>query len=132
MNFKFHRTTSYTWNFQNFTRCYHNSCDICLTFIFSDSHKKFSLVLLQMICYILSPWKMLKKNAIFFNLFWYKVFVHWKLKLLSFLVDSVSFCYLNLDAWNTDIGPKKKKNWLHVPWITKGASYACRVFFFLK
>ena len=29
------------------------------------------------------------KNAIFFNLFWYKVFVHWKLKLLNFLVDSV-------------------------------------------
>ena len=39
--------------------------------------------------YILSPWKIYIKNAIFFNLFWYKVFVHWKLKLLNFLVDSV-------------------------------------------
>ena len=28
-------------------------------------------------------------NAIFFKLFWYKVFVHWELKLLNFLVDSV-------------------------------------------
>ena len=30
-----------------------------------------------------------KKNAIFFKLFWYKVFVPWKLKILNFLVDSV-------------------------------------------
>ena len=29
-----------------------------LTFIFSDFHEKFSLVLLQMIYYIFSPWKM--------------------------------------------------------------------------
>ena len=33
-----------------------------------------------------------KKNAICFKLFWYKVFVHWKLKLLNFLVDSVLVC----------------------------------------
>ena len=30
-----------------------------------------------------------KKKTIFFKLFWYKVFVHSKLKLLNFLVDSV-------------------------------------------
>ena len=30
-----------------------------------------------------------KKNAILFKLFWYKIFVHWKLKLLDFLMDSV-------------------------------------------
>ena len=34
-------------------------------------------------------WKK-KRNSIFFKLLWYKVFVHWKLKLLNFLVDSVS------------------------------------------
>ena len=34
------------------------------------------------------PLKNVKKNAILFKLFWYKVFVHWKLKLLNFLVDS--------------------------------------------
>ena len=33
--------------------------------------------------------KNVKTNAIFFKSFWYKVFVHWKLKLLNFLVDSV-------------------------------------------
>ena len=30
-----------------------------------------------------------KKSAILFKLFWYKVFVPWKLKLLNFLMDSV-------------------------------------------
>ena len=33
--------------------------------------------------------KNVKKNVIFFKLFWYKVFVHWKLKSLNVLVDSV-------------------------------------------
>ena len=51
-----------------------------LTFLFSGSHKKFSLVLLQVTNYILEPLKNVKKNAIYFKLFWYKVFVHWKLK----------------------------------------------------
>ena len=30
-----------------------------------------------------------KKNAIWLKIFWYKVFVHWKSKLLNFLMDSV-------------------------------------------
>ena len=30
-----------------------------------------------------------KKSAILFKLFWYKVFVPWKLKLLNFLMDSI-------------------------------------------
>ena len=33
--------------------------------------------------------KKLKRNAIFFKLSWYKVFVYKKLKLFNFLVDSV-------------------------------------------
>ena len=33
--------------------------------------------------------KNLKKNAIFFKLFWYKFFGHWKSKLLIFLGDSI-------------------------------------------
>ena len=37
----------------------------------------------------LRAWKNNEKNAIFFKLFWYKVFVHWELKLLNFVVDSV-------------------------------------------
>ena len=30
-----------------------------------------------------------KKNAVLFKLFWYKVFVYWKLKLLNFRMDSI-------------------------------------------
>jgi len=32
--------------------------------------------------------KRVKKNATCLKLFWYKDFVHWKLKLLNFLMDS--------------------------------------------
>ena len=58
-----------------------------LTFIFSGSEKKFSLVVLQI---TLQPLKNVKKNVICLKLFWYKVFVDWKLKLLNFLLDSIS------------------------------------------
>ena len=33
--------------------------------------------------------KNVKKNAIYIKLFWYKVFVHWKLKSLNFLMASI-------------------------------------------
>ena len=56
---------------------------------FSGSRKKFSLVLLQITNYISNPWKMWKRMQYFFKLFWYKVSVQWKFKLLNFLVDSV-------------------------------------------
>ena len=46
-------------------------------------------MLLQMTNYIFWALEKCKKNAVFFKLFWYKVFVHWKLKFLNFLVDSV-------------------------------------------
>ena len=34
-----------------------------------------------------------KKEWICFKLFWYKIFVHWKSKLLNVLVDSVLICW---------------------------------------
>ena len=37
----------------------------------------------------LKPLKSVKKNAILFKPFWDKVFVHWKLQLLNFLMDFV-------------------------------------------
>ena len=125
MNVKFHRITSYTWNFQNFT------CVITILVKF-DIHflglpweifiavatddllhlkhlknvKKNVQTLTTRACNgtqanmpknvgSVKTWsakikkECLKKNAIFFKLFWYKIFNHWKLKLLSFLVDSV-------------------------------------------
>ena len=56
-----------------------------LTFIFLDLF--FGVITDDLLH--LKPLKNVKKNAIFFKLFWYKVFVHWKLKLLNFLVDSI-------------------------------------------
>ena len=44
---------------------------------------------LQIAYYKYSPWKIQKKNAILFKLYWFKVFVQWKLELLNFLMDSV-------------------------------------------
>ena len=57
-----------------------------LTFIFSDSLEKFSLMMTIITSLGL---KKCKKNAIFFKLLWYKVFVHWGLKLLNFLGNSL-------------------------------------------
>ena len=56
MNVKFHKNCQNTGK----TLKLHVYDDILwnLTAFFSDSHKKFSLVLLQMTNYIFSPWKM--------------------------------------------------------------------------
>ena len=81
--------TSYTWNFLNFT------CVITILVKF-DIHflglprEIFFSVLTDIDDWLyLKPLKNVKKNAIFFKLFWYKVFLPWKLKLFNFLVDSV-------------------------------------------
>ena len=73
--------------FSEFYLFFHNSCEIWHAF----SRTPIRNVLW---CYnrrqitSFKPLKNVKKNAIFFKLFWYKVFVAWKLKLLNFLVDS--------------------------------------------
>ena len=79
-----------------------------LTIILSDFHEECSLVLMQKTNYIFSIWKTKKKECnIFFKLFWYKVFVHLKFKLLNFLVDSVLSWISSPFAW---IGPNKTNN----------------------
>ena len=84
---KFHGIISYTWNFQNFT------CVITILVKF-DIHflglpwEIFFGVTTDDLLH-LKALKNVKKSAIFFKLFWYKVFVHWKLKLLNSLMDSV-------------------------------------------
>ena len=87
MNVKFHKITSYTWNFQNFT------CVITILVKF-DIHflglprEIFFSVLTDIDDWLyLKPLKNVKKNAIFFKLFWQMDFVYWKLKLINFLVD---------------------------------------------
>ena len=83
---KWYCTHEICWILPVFSQCL---CD--LTFIFSGFHEKLSLVLLLITNYIcrLALKNCREKNAILFKLFWYKVFVYWKLKLLDFLVDSV-------------------------------------------
>ena len=94
MNVIFHRITSYTWNFQNFT------CVITILVKF-DIHflglpwEIFFGVTTDVLLH-LKPLKNVKKNSIFFKLFWYKVFVHWKLKLLNFLVDFVLTTFVTI------------------------------------
>ena len=65
MKVKFHK------NCENTGEILKISCVRCN--FFSGPHKKFSLVLLQITNYILSPRKMQKKNARCFKLFWYKI-----------------------------------------------------------
>ena len=65
-----------------------------LTSISSGSDKKLSLVLLQ----ISNSLENVQKNVIWLDLFWYKVFVQWKLILLSFLMDSI-LIFFSFSLW---------------------------------
>ena len=62
-----------------------------LKFIFSGFHKEFFLVSLLIPTGVITPLAIekCKKNAIWPKIFWYKVFVHRKLKLLNLLMDSI-------------------------------------------
>ena len=81
-----------------------------LTVIFSGF---LFLVSLQMIYYIFSPWKMWERmhHALNYSVFF--VSVHWKLKLLNFLVDSVlnyRYAYVEIHFHPWFILFKKEKN----------------------
>ena len=75
-----------------FYLCFHNSCEIWHSFS-RIPIKNFLWYYYRWPITSLALEKCKKKNAIFFKLFWYKVFAHWKLKLLNFLMDSVLKCY---------------------------------------
>ena len=60
-----------------------------LTIIFSGSLENFLWCYNRWLTTSLAPEKFKKRMQYAFKLFWYKVFVHSKLKLLNFLVDSV-------------------------------------------
>ena len=66
-----------------------------LTYIFLGSHWEIVFGVITDNKLYLYPLKNVKRNAVFFKLFWYKVFVLWKLKFFNFLMDSVliSFSY---------------------------------------
>ena len=102
---------SYTWNFQNF------NCVITILVkfeihFFGLPWEIFFGVTTDDLLH-LKPLKNLQKNAIFFKLFWYSVFVHWKLKLLNFLVDSMvnyQYAYVAIHYYPWFISFKKEKN----------------------
>ena len=87
MNVKFHKITPYTWNFQNFTRVFTILVRFDIYFLGLLWEIFFGVTTDDQLH--LKALKNLKKNAIFFKLFWYKFFGHWKSKLLIFLGDSV-------------------------------------------
>ena len=70
-----------------FPLCFHNSCEIWHSFSWTPM-RNFLCCYYRLLLTSLALEKC-KKNAMFLKLFCrYKVFVHWELKLLSFLVDS--------------------------------------------
>ena len=87
MNVKFHRITSYTWNFLNFTCVITILVKFGIHFLGLPWEIFFGVITDDWL--YLKPLKNVKKNAIFFKLFWYKAFIHWRLKLFNFLLDSV-------------------------------------------
>ena len=97
MNVKFHKTTSYTWNFLEFYLHNHNSCEVWHLFS-RTSIRNGKCVTTDHLLHLIKPLKNVKKNAMFFKLFWYNIFVHWKLKLLNFLMDSVLIYWCQLHS----------------------------------
>ena len=82
MNVKFHKITSFTWNFLEIYLCFHNSCEIWHSFSRTPMRN-------FLWCYYRL---LITSVALECNI--YKVLVHWELKLLNFLVDSVLISFL--------------------------------------
>ena len=111
MNVKFYKIISYLWNYLNFTCVITILVNFDLHFLGLPWEIFFGVITDDLLH--LKPLKNVKKNAIFFKLFWYKVFVHWKLKLLNFLVDSVlnyRYAYVEIHFHPWFILFKKEKN----------------------
>ena len=97
MNVKFHKIMGSWQNyifhmkFSEYYLCFHNSCEIWHLFSRTPM-KNFLWCYYRWLITSLALEKCKKECnilAIFFKSFWTRFFVHWKLKLLNFLVDSV-------------------------------------------
>ena len=87
-NVQFDKITSYKRNFRNFTCVITILVKFVIHFLGLPLQIFFGVTTDDLLH--LYALKKVKENAIFFKLFRYKVFVHWKLKLLNiFLVDSI-------------------------------------------
>ena len=65
-----------------FYLCFHNSCEIWHS-LSQTPMRNFTWCYYRWLITSLGL-KKCKKNAIFFKLFWYKVFIHWELKITQF------------------------------------------------
>ena len=91
-------------NLKNIAYCFYIFQELKMLLVICNNTKKKSLMAArENECQILQNYilhmKFSELYLCFHNcceiwLFWYKFFVHWKLKLLSFLVDSVLFIYV--------------------------------------
>ena len=112
MNVRFHEITSYTWNFQNF-KCVITILMKCDIHFLGLPWEIFFAVTTDDLLH-LQPLKNVKQrmqNSLNYSVFF--VFVHWKLKLLNFLVDSVlnyRYAYVEIHFHPWFILFKKEKN----------------------
>ena len=97
MNVKFHKNCENTGKILKIS-CVPSVSLWNLTFIFSGSHTKYCRWLITSLAL-----ENVKKNAILYKLFWYKVFVHWKLKLLNFLVNSALIIFSSISFRDTHL-----------------------------
>ena len=78
MNVKFHKITSYTWNFQNFT------CVFTFLVKFDIHFLGLPLEIFLVLLALKKEIKNKKKSAMFLKLFWYKVHCPLKVKITQF------------------------------------------------
>ena len=113
--FKFHKMNPYALRL--YLR-FLNSCEIWNSFSRAPI-RTFSLELFHTTYYIdLYPLKSVKKNAIWLLIFWYKVSVHWKLKFLNSLTESVLILFVynmirGCSKWN------RENYWRKYFWLKK-------------
>ena len=121
MNFTFHRNCENAGKI-SCVRFHFGPILWNLKFIFFGPHKKFFLALLEITNYIYSSLKKVKINIICFKLLWYKVFVHWKLKILNFLKGTIlGHVHTNLHIFKNRISQSKgnlRKTWQTINELT--------------
>ena len=87
MNVKFHKNCDHSGKILKISRVRCNFVKFDIHFLGLQWEIFFGVITDDLL--LLKPLKNVKKNGIVIELFWYKVFVHCKLRLLNFLVGSI-------------------------------------------
>ena len=88
---------------------FHNFCEIWLSFSRTPMRNFLWCYYIWLITS--STLQKCKKNAIFFKLFWHKVFVHWELQSFNFLVHSVLISFERFSLKDYDWAFSRAGNW---------------------